>query len=177
VCFAGSSSKKSKKEQQLEAARRAAEKRKSMAGGDTPAKRTRSTVEKVTPSKVDTSHEAARKAEDAIKAVPVSSAPPEGTTEFRTPPTKAPTKTPKAKHGEASSSMSLNISLPENFLEKDVFRREDIFPGIEQFLLPNQRAQFEHRTIEELDAGVTGLSFLVSCSSYVDLLSFRYFGI
>ncbi|KAJ9548562.1 LOW QUALITY PROTEIN: hypothetical protein OSB04_021105, partial [Centaurea solstitialis] len=131
----GSSKKPSRRAEQLEAARRAALKKKEMAGGEPPAKRTRSASETIDPS-----HEVARKTDDVVDASPLKSAPPEDQSKG-VKAAKTPVKLPKKTSFDVGSS-SLNITLPKGFLEGDVMKNEDIFPAIEQFLLPSQKEQF-----------------------------------
>ncbi|KAJ9536184.1 hypothetical protein OSB04_un000644 [Centaurea solstitialis] len=142
----------SKKTSVMEAAARAA-KRKAAAGEDLVAKRTRSSyVSLDTPPK-----DAKRKAEGGIEAIPIHFAPPAKETGASSQPSS---KVGKGKKAEGSGLTTMTISMPSDFMVDDVIRTKSIFPVLEQFHSPAQKARMEEADIEDLDAFVAGISFL-----------------
>ncbi|WP_214018981.1 hypothetical protein, partial [Escherichia coli] len=130
------------------------------------AKRTRSSyVSLETPPK-----DAKQKAEGGIEAIPLSFAPPAKEAGASSQPSS---KVGKGKEAEGSGLTTMTIEIPSDFMVDDVIRTKSIFPVLEQFHSPAQKARMEEVEIEDLDASVAGLSFLVSFQlrSY-DLLHF-----
>src|SRR5581483_11584164 len=138
----------------MAAAARAA-KRKAAAAEGTVGKRTRSSYVLLdTPPK-----DAERQAEGGIEAIPIHFAPPEkevGVTG------QSSSKAGKGKEPEGSGLTTMTIRMPPNFMVDDVIRTKSIFPVLEQFQTPAQKARMEEADIEDLDASVAGISFLVS---------------
>ncbi|KAJ9564751.1 hypothetical protein OSB04_000717 [Centaurea solstitialis] len=143
--------KPSKKLANMAAAKRALEKKKGVSGMEPQLKKTRSSSGASISSK-----DATRQADDVVDATPIHSVPPPTMSPTMPKEKRAPVKSSKGKEGETS----INISLPSNFLDGDVINQDDLFPAIEQYLLPSQKAHMDTRRISELDAGAVGYSFM-----------------
>ncbi|KAJ9541437.1 hypothetical protein OSB04_027943 [Centaurea solstitialis] len=143
--------KPSKKLANMAAAKRALEKKKGVSGMEPQLKKTRSSSGASISSK-----DATRQADDVVDATPIHCVPPPTMSPTMPKEKRAPVKSSKGKEGETS----INISLPSNFLDGDVINQDDLFPAIEQYLLPSQKAHMDTRRINELDAGAVGYSFM-----------------
>ena len=142
----------------MEAAARAA-KRKAAAAEGTVGKRTRSSYVLLdTPPK-----DAERQAEGGIEAIPIHFAPPAGVKGVTG---QSSSRAGKEKESEGSGLTTMTIRIPSDFMVDDVIRTQATFPILEQFLTPAQKARMEESDIEDLDASVAGISFLVSINAF-----------
>ena len=178
--FLGQLQRKSKKEAQLEMARRAAEKRKGSNAGDSIAKRLRTShVGKGSGS------QAGSPPADSEKRVPasvvyaklISFALPEYPPEKSKVPETAPKKDKGKKPVEGRDPVEacrtmMTISVPTDFMSEDTIDKSEVFPTLEQFMLPTQQSRFQQADVEDLDASVVGLSFMVSLLSYDIIVRF-----
>ncbi|KAJ9553182.1 hypothetical protein OSB04_017227 [Centaurea solstitialis] len=146
------SASKPKKAAQMEAAARAAKRRAGATEG-LVAKRMRSSyVSMDTPPK-----DAKQKAEGGIETIPIHFAPPAKEVGASSQPSS---KAGKGKEAEGSGLTTMTINTPSDFMVDDVIRTKSIFPVLEQFHSPAQKARMENAEIDDLDASVVGLSYL-----------------
>jgi hypothetical protein len=174
--FLGQLQRKSKKEAQLEMARRAAEKRKGSNAGDSIAKRLRTShVGKGSGSQAGSPPTDLEKKVPAsvVHAKPVSFALPEKLKVFGTARKKDKGKKPvEGKDPVEACRTMMTISVPTDFMSEDTIDKSEVFPTLEQFMLPAQQKRLQQADVEDLDASVVGLSFMVSLLSYDIIVRF-----
>ena len=71
-------------------------------------------------------------------------------------------------------STVVHFAVPPNFMSNDTVDRSRMFPHIENYLLPSQQARFANSSMEDIDASVVGLSFMVSHKICLSVFYFRY---
>lgn len=164
-----------KRAAQLELARKGRDKRKAVATAGSMPKRTRMSTTKESSSKSGDSSKIAspgkeKTSTDVINAEPVSSAPP-ASTAVPTPPvvtsvTDAPfttTSTPKsADKGKKKEEevMTVNFTLPSDFMADDVLDRTKLFPHLGKFHLPPFQERFKDASVDDMGSHAAGLSFM-----------------
>lgn len=144
----------------MEQAARAA-KRKAATAGGAGGKRLRSSYV-IQDSPPD---DAKRKAEGVTEAIPIHFAPPAKEVKGAT--GQSSSRAGKEKESEGSGLTTMTIRIPSDFMVDDVIRTQATFPILEQFLTPAQKARMEDADIEDLDASVAGISFLVSINALI----------
>ena len=143
-------------------ARRAMEKRKGITAEGSTVKRPRTAFLRTLSLGVS----GLKASGDAIAAIPVSSAPPTNTSREHPPSSSDHVKESskvdceKGPSTEARSTVVHFAVLP-NFIADDIVDHSKMFPHIENYLLPSQQVRFANSSMEDIDASVVGLSFMV----------------
>ena len=145
-------------------AHRAVKKRKGLATGESIAKRLRTSH----AGKVGSSPTGSERKTpvDVVHAKPLSFASAEGTPDKMKAPETAPKQDKGKKPVEELNRTTMKISLATDFMSADTIDKSEVFPTLAQFMLPSQQNRFQQAEVEDLDASVGGLSFMVSTLSY-----------
>jgi hypothetical protein len=102
-----------------------------------------------------------------VHAKPVSFALPEKSKVSETAPKKDKGKKPvEGKDPVEACRTMMTISVPTDFMSEDTIDKSEVFPTLEQFMLPAQQNRLQQADVEDLDASVVGLSFMVSLLRY-----------
>jgi hypothetical protein len=119
---------------------------------------------------------------DAIAAIPVSFASPANTSGENPPSSSDHVKESskvdceKGPSTEARSTV-VHFAVPPNFMADDIVDRSKMFPHIENYLLPSQQVRFANSSVEDIDASVVGLSFMVGPKIWPSVVPFYLYSV